>query len=80
MVKSRWGKVPVATREPGRDREKGRMGSTAGLSKSRIMSGLQCEKKLWLETHRKDLLKHSARTEAVFERLPRRRDGLPRVP
>jgi len=30
------------------------------------MSGLQCEKKLWLETHRKDLLKHSARTEAVF--------------
>lgn len=56
------------------------MGSTAGLSKSRIMSGLQCEKKLWLETHRKDLLKHSARTEAVFERLPRRRDGLPRVP
>ena len=26
-----------------------------GLSKSKIMAGLQCSKRLWLQTHRPDL-------------------------
>lgn len=56
------------------------MGSTGGLSKSRIMSGLQCEKKLWLETHGKDLLKQRSDGSRFRERLPCRRNGLPRVP
>lgn len=37
------------------------------LSKSRIMSALQCPKKAWLEVHRKDLAKYSPQTLAAFE-------------
>ena len=35
-----------------------------GLSKSRIMSSLQCLKKVHLEVHRKDLKEFSIKTEA----------------
>ena len=38
----------------------------AGLSKSRIMSSLQCLKRVHLEIHRKDLLEYSKATEAAF--------------
>ena len=38
----------------------------AGLSKSRIMSSLQCLKRVHLEIHRKDLIEHSKATEASF--------------
>ena len=38
----------------------------AGLSKSRIMSSLQCLKRVHLEIHRKDLLEYSKATEASF--------------
>jgi hypothetical protein len=38
------------------------------LSKSKILSGLQCHKRLWLEAHRRDLAKHSARTQKIFRR------------
>ena len=38
----------------------------AGLSKSRIMSSLQCLKRVHLEIHRKDLLEFSKATEASF--------------
>ena len=37
------------------------------LSKSRIMSALQCPKKAWLEVHRRELVKHSPQTLAAFE-------------
>ena len=36
------------------------------LSKSRVISGLQCPKKLWLEIHKPGLIEHSAATEAQF--------------
>ena len=36
------------------------------LSKSRLMSSLQCQRKLYLETHRRDLIEHSKSTEAIF--------------
>jgi len=39
---------------------------TAKLSKSQIMSGLQCEKRLWLENHKPELEKISANTEHRF--------------
>jgi hypothetical protein len=39
----------------------------ARLSKSRIMSSLQCPKRVHLEVHRKDLIKYSPRTQAAFE-------------
>ena len=38
----------------------------AGLSKSRIMSSLQCLKRVHLEIHRKDLLEYSKATERSF--------------
>jgi hypothetical protein len=38
-----------------------------GLSKSRIMSSLQCLKRVHLEVHRRDLLEYSKATEASFE-------------
>jgi len=38
----------------------------AGLSKSRIMSSLQCLKRVHLEINRKDLLEYSKATEASF--------------
>lgn len=38
-----------------------------GLSKSRIVSGLQCARRLWLETRRRDLLHVDAATQAVFD-------------
>ncbi len=38
----------------------------ARLSKSRIMSSLQCLKKVHLEVHRRDLVKFSAATQAAF--------------
>ena len=38
----------------------------AGLSKSRIMSSLQCLKRVHLEIHRKDLLEFSKATKASF--------------
>lgn len=37
-----------------------------GLSKSRLMSFLQCPKRLWLEKHRPELAQFSATTEAAF--------------
>ncbi len=37
-----------------------------GLSKSRIMSGLQCEKRLWLETHKPELGYASEKAEHFF--------------
>ncbi len=43
----------------------------AGLSKSRIMSSLQCLKRVHLEIHRKDLLEYSKATEAVDGPLPK---------
>ncbi len=36
------------------------------FSKSRLMSCLQCKKRLWLELYRKELLENTAATEAVF--------------
>jgi len=39
---------------------------TTHLSKSKIMSGLQCEKRLWLETHRPQLAEVSADVEHRF--------------
>ncbi|ACL06477.1 conserved hypothetical protein [Desulfatibacillum aliphaticivorans] len=36
------------------------------LSKSRILSGLQCEKRLWLEVHRPELKEDSAGTTFTF--------------
>ncbi len=39
---------------------------TTGLSKSRIMSSLQCLKRVHLEVNRKDLAQYSAATEAAF--------------
>lgn len=39
----------------------------ARLSKSRIMSSLQCLKRVHLEVHRRDLMEYSAATEASFE-------------
>ncbi|MFZ1625690.1 MAG: DUF2779 domain-containing protein [Gammaproteobacteria bacterium] len=38
----------------------------AGLSKSRLMSFLQCPKRLWLEKHQPELAAFSAATEAAF--------------
>jgi hypothetical protein len=37
------------------------------LSKSRILSFLQCHKRVYLEVHRRDLIQYSASTEAVFD-------------
>ncbi|MDX1459583.1 MAG: DUF2779 domain-containing protein [Xanthomonadales bacterium] len=39
----------------------------ARLSKSRIMSSLQCQKKLWLETHRRDLARITPSMQAAFD-------------
>jgi len=39
---------------------------TTHLSKSKIMSGLQCKKRLWLETHRPELAEVSADVEHRF--------------
>jgi hypothetical protein len=36
------------------------------LSKSKIIAGLQCPKRLWLEIRRPELIEYSAQTEAVF--------------
>jgi hypothetical protein len=36
------------------------------LSKSKIISGLQCPKRLWLEIRRPELIEYSAQTQAVF--------------
>lgn len=41
------------------------MGS--GLSKSRILAGLQCRRRLWLQSHRPDLAVISEETERAFE-------------
>ena len=38
----------------------------AGLSKSKIMSSLQCLKRVHLEINRKDLIHYSRATEAAF--------------
>ena len=37
------------------------------LSKSRVMSGLQCERRLWLESFRRELLKVDASAQARFD-------------
>ena len=39
---------------------------TAHLSKSRILSGLQCMRRLWLEINRPELVKTSPSTERLF--------------
>ncbi len=36
------------------------------LSKSKFMSGRQCEKRLWLEVHRQDLITHSEEVKRLF--------------
>ena len=36
------------------------------LSKSRIMSGLQCHKRLWLETYRRELMAYGEASQAAF--------------
>ena len=36
------------------------------LSKSKIMAGLQCEKRLWLEIHRSDLIEYSEDAQQRF--------------
>lgn len=40
--------------------------TTARLSKSKLMAGLQCPKRLWLEVHRPELLEYSADAEQRF--------------
>jgi len=42
------------------------MASSWYLSKSKLMSGQQCAKRLWLEVHEPDELEHSAATERNF--------------
>jgi hypothetical protein len=37
------------------------------LSKSRILSGLQCFKRLWLEVHRPELVTYSSATQRLFQ-------------
>jgi hypothetical protein len=37
------------------------------LSKSKVMSGRQCAKRLWLETHRRDLMETSSASRMAFE-------------
>jgi len=39
----------------------------AGLSKSRLMSFLQCPRRLWLEKHRRDLATVSSTQQAMFD-------------
>jgi hypothetical protein len=36
------------------------------LSKSKLISGWQCGKRLWLEKYQPELVEHSAATEAMF--------------
>jgi hypothetical protein len=43
------------------------MSKLAGLSKSRLLSMFQCEKRLWLEVHKKDLLQTTPDLQAVFD-------------
>lgn len=44
------------------------MPSSINLSKSRFLSGLQCEKRLWFEIHRKELANETDdRTQAIFD-------------
>lgn len=38
-----------------------------GLSKSRIMAGIQCSKRLYLETYHRELAEESADKEALFK-------------
>ncbi len=40
--------------------------TTHYLSKSKIMAGLQCEKRLWLEVHRSDFIEYDADAEQRF--------------
>jgi hypothetical protein len=42
------------------------MTSTYRLSKSKIMSGLQCHKRLWLEMHKRELAQVSPESEHIF--------------
>ena len=37
------------------------------LSKSKIAAGLQCERRLWLETHRRDAIEVTAEAQAAFD-------------
>ena len=37
------------------------------LSKSRILAGLQCSKRLWLQTHQRDLAEITPATQAAFD-------------
>ena len=39
----------------------------SALSKSKILSYLQCSKRLWLEVRQPELIKNSAATEASFK-------------
>ena len=38
-----------------------------GLSKSPIMAGIQCSKRLYLETYHRELVEESADKEALFD-------------
>ena len=41
--------------------------ASATLSKSKIIAGLQCPKRLWLQVHRLDLLEQSAQTQQSYD-------------
>ena len=43
------------------------MSSTHYLSKSKLISGWQCPKRLWLEIHKPELLEISPQTQALFD-------------
>lgn len=42
------------------------MAQQFGLSKSRVLSGLQCERRLWLETHKREVMEISPANEIAF--------------
>ena len=37
-----------------------------GLSKSKVMSGLQCPRLLWLQVHRPELIEYDPSTQRLF--------------
>jgi len=43
------------------------MPKVPGLSKSRLLSLFQCEQRLWLAVHKKDLLEITSELQAVFD-------------
>ncbi|MGF6596282.1 hypothetical protein P3T23_000989 [Paraburkholderia sp. GAS448] len=59
--------APDGTKEPEKRLEpENKLTRTFRLSKSKIMAGLQCHKRLWLQTHRPELCKVSEESEHIF--------------